>query len=38
MVNPSAATRFSLLVVYTPSGGQETTVESFPNLFARSRR
>jgi phage tail sheath protein FI len=30
--NPSDATRFSLLVVYTPTGGQETTVESFPNL------
>jgi uncharacterized protein len=32
VANPAAATRFSLLVVYTPVGGQETTVESFPNL------
>jgi phage tail sheath protein FI len=32
VVNPIDATRFSLLVVYTPAGGQETTVESFPNL------
>jgi len=32
VVNPSDATRFSLLVVYTPSGGQESTVESFQNL------
>jgi phage tail sheath protein FI len=32
VVNPADATRFSLLVVYTPVGGQETTVESFPNL------
>jgi uncharacterized protein len=32
VVNPIDATRFSLLVVYTPVGGQETTVESFPNL------
>ncbi len=32
VVNPTDATRFSLLVVYTPVGGQETTVESFPNL------
>jgi uncharacterized protein len=32
VVNPTDATRFSLLVVYTPSGGQETTVEGFPNL------
>ena len=31
VVNPSDATRFSLLVVYTP-GGQESTVESFTNL------
>jgi uncharacterized protein len=31
-VNPIDSTRFSLLVVYTPVGGQETTVESFPNL------
>ena len=30
--NPSIANRFSLLVVYTPSGGQETTLETFPNL------
>ena len=30
--NPSDATRFSLVVVYTPTGGQEATVESFPNL------
>lgn len=30
--NPSIANRFSLLVVYTPAGGQETTLESFPNL------
>jgi phage tail sheath protein FI len=32
VVNPIDATRFSLLVVYTPVGGQEMTVESFPNL------
>jgi len=32
VTNPSDATRFSLLAVYTPTGGQETTVESFPNL------
>jgi uncharacterized protein len=32
VVNPIDATRFSLLVVYTPVGGQETTVESFANL------
>lgn len=30
--NPSDATRFSLLVVYTPTSSQETTVESFSNL------
>ena len=30
--NPSIANRFSLRVVYTPSGGQETTLETFPNL------
>ncbi len=30
--NPSIANRFSLLVVYTPAGGQETTLESFTNL------
>ena len=29
---PVDSTRFSLLVVYTPVGGQETTVESFANL------
>jgi phage tail sheath protein FI len=32
VANPVDSTRFSLLVVYTPTGGQETTVESFPNL------
>jgi uncharacterized protein len=32
VVNPIDANRFSLLVVYIPAGGQETTVESFPNL------
>jgi uncharacterized protein len=32
MVNPTDATRFSLLVVQTPSSTQETTVESFQNL------
>lgn len=32
VTNQFVANRFSLLVVYTPSGGQETTVESFPNL------
>lgn len=32
VANPSDATRFSLLVVHTPVGGQETTVESFANL------
>jgi uncharacterized protein len=32
LINPIDSTRFSLLVVYTPVGGQETTVESFPNL------
>jgi hypothetical protein len=32
VANPSDATRFSLLVVYTPQGGQESTIESFPNL------
>jgi uncharacterized protein len=36
LVNPSDATRFSLLMVYTPSGGQETTVENFPNLSINS--
>lgn len=30
--NPSDATRFSLLVVYTPTSNQETTVENFSNL------
>jgi hypothetical protein len=30
--NPSDATRFSLLVVYTPTPNQETTVENFSNL------
>jgi phage tail sheath protein FI len=32
VTNPIDSTRFSLLVVYTPAGGQETTVESFANL------
>jgi phage tail sheath protein FI len=32
VTNSFDSTRFSLLVVYTPVGGQETTVESFPNL------
>jgi phage tail sheath protein FI len=32
VVNPADANRFSLLVVYTPAGGQETTVETFANL------
>jgi len=32
VANPIDSTRFSLLVVYTPVGGQERTVESFPNL------
>ena len=32
VANPIDSTRFSLLVVYTPVGGQETTVESFANL------
>jgi uncharacterized protein len=32
VTNTFDANRFSLLVVYTPVGGQETTVESFPNL------
>jgi phage tail sheath protein FI len=36
VANPVDATRFSLLVVYTPAGGQETTVESFPNLSIKS--
>lgn len=30
--NPADATRFSLLVVQTPSVGVENTIESFPNL------
>ena len=30
--NPSDATRFSLLVVYTPTATQEITVENFSNL------
>jgi len=30
--DPTQANRFSLLVVYTPTGGPETTVESFTNL------
>ena len=30
--NPADATRFSLLVVYTPTTNQETTVENFSNL------
>ena len=30
--NPSDATRFSLLVVYTPSATQETVVENYSNL------
>lgn len=32
IVNPADANRFSVLVVYTPAGGQETTVETFTNL------
>jgi uncharacterized protein len=32
VVNPAQANRFSVLVVYTPTGGQETTVETFTNL------
>jgi phage tail sheath protein FI len=32
LVNPSDATRFSLLVVYTPTSSQETVVENFTNL------
>jgi uncharacterized protein len=32
VANPADATRFSLLVVYVPAGGTETTIETFPNL------
>jgi uncharacterized protein len=32
VVNPSDATRFSVLVVHIPSGGSESVVESFANL------
>ena len=32
VVNPADANRFSVLVVYTPSGGTKSVVESFPNL------
>jgi uncharacterized protein len=32
LVNPTDATRFSVLVVNTPTGGAETVVESFSNL------
>ncbi len=32
LVNPTDATRFSLLVVNTPTGGAEIVVESFSNL------
>jgi len=32
IANPASTTRFSLLVVYAPTPGQESTLESFPNL------
>jgi uncharacterized protein len=32
VANPAQANRFSVLIVYTPAGGQETTVETFTNL------
>jgi uncharacterized protein len=32
VVNPADATRFSLLVVQTPTSSEEITIETFPNL------